>query len=464
MTIKYIMRKTIGTIIFLIYFLSNTASASTRSDIPYPNAEQLEIKVTEKFAEQDLIEKTYCVSSQDTIEFPNDSRLLNCLIENDVYENFIPNCEEAKKVKSLTCVDHTIESLEGLQQFPNLEYLTIHGLNDNGSLVKDLAPLRNLVNLKSLSIADANIEDIIFLSRLTKLRTLNLSNNHITDLSYLTFMKKLRVLHLDYQSPNFINDITPLTYISALQILSLRGNKILDITPLASHKNLNNLNIRDNRVPSLFPLAALKWIHTIDFSINLVSDITPLASHENLVGVTGALNKLTSIAPLNDLKNIVAADFRANYIVDVSPFGKMKKIAGLQLDRNMITDILSITQIKLNSFDMNLLGLSDNCIPEEQFNNIKFGNKIDTKRFTRQCGVLDPEESTPNLIGIVNKDIVLDRIPAIIDEEEAGKIEQEVFEGGCSIGNGNNTDMLLILIAVSIVTRLFHRRFFNKSN
>ena len=458
------MKKIIYTTIFITLFSSIIANAGTRTDIPYPDKEQLEIKVAEKFAAQDLIEKTYCVNKYDIIEFPNDSRLLNCLIENDVYEHFIPNCEEAKKVRSLTCTDHTIESLEGIQQFPNLEHLTIRGIKDNGSLIQDLAPLRNLTNLKSLSIRSAKIEDIIFLSKLTRLGTLDLSDNHVTDLSYLIFMEHLRVLRLDYQSPNFITDISPLTYISNLQILSLRGNKITDITPLASHKNLDNLIIRDNRITSLQPLADLKDMYNLDFSINLIPDIIPLTSLERLVGVIGSLNKLTDLTPLTELKNIVAADFRANYIVDVTPFGNMKNLAGLQLDRNMITDILSITQIKLNSFDMNLLGLSDNCIPEEQFNNIKFRNKIYTKRFTRQCGELDPEESTPNLIGIVNKDIVLDRIPAIIDEEEAKDIEQQVFEGGCSIGNGNNTDILLILIAVSIVTRLFYRRFFNKIN
>ena len=458
------MKKIICTVILITLFSSIVAYADNGTNIIYPGEEALKLKVEEKFAERDLIDKTYCANQYDIIEFPMDSRLLNCLIENGVYENFIPNCEEAKKVRFLNCTDATIESLEGMQQFPNLESLTIRSIKDNGSLVQDLAPLRNLTNLHSLSIPSAKIDDIIFLSKLTKLRTLDMSNNHITDLSYLTFMKHLRVLRLDYQSPNFITDITPLTFINNLQILSLRGNKITDITPLASHKNLNDLIIRDNRVTSLQPLADLKNIYNLDFSINLIPDITPLTSLERLVGVIGSLNKLTNLTALTELKNIVAADFRANYIVDVAPFGTMENLAGLQLDRNYITDIVSLKQIKLNSFNMNLLGLSDNCIPEEQFNDIKFRSKIDTKRFTRQCGELDPEESTPNLIGIVNKDIVIDRIPSIIDEEKAEDIEQQVFEGGCSIGNGNNTDVLLILIAVSIVTRLFYRRYINKNS
>lgn len=463
MTIKHIMIKIIYNTIFLIIFSSITANADTRIDVVYPNEEQLKLKVEEKFAAQDLIPEYNCVNSYDIIQFPSDSRLLNCLIENGVYENFIPSCEKAKEVKSLNCTDSTIESLEGLQQFPNLETLTIRGINDNGSMVKDLAPLRNLVNLKLISIPSANIDDIIFLSKLPKLRTLDLSDNHITDLSYLIFMKKLQILRLDYQSPNFITDISPLTYISSLQVVSLRGNKITDITPLASHKNINNLNIRDNRVPSLVPLTDLKMINIIDFSINLIPDITPLAELKGLVGVIGSLNKLTNLTALTDHKNIVAADFRANYIVDVSPFGNMKNIAGLQLDRNNITNIVALKQIKFNSIDMNLLGLSDNCIPLEQFNNIKFRSKIDNKRFTRQCETLDPEESTPNLIGIVNKDIVLDRIPSIIDEGTAEDLEKQAFEGGCSIGNGNNTDVLLILFVISIVTRLFYRRRINKN-
>ncbi len=447
-----------------MFFLSMTVKADTKIDIVYPQEEQLKQKVAKKFTEQDLIPEYNCINQYDIVRFPNDSRLLNCLKENGVYEHFIPSCEKAKDVKILNCTDNTIESLEGIQQFPNLEVLTIRGIKDNGSMVKDLAPLRKLVNLQSLSIPSANIDDIIFLSKLSKLRTLDLSDNHITDLSYLTFMKNLQVLHLDYQSPNFINDISPLTYITALQIVSLSGNKITDITPLASHKNLNNLNIRDNRVQSLYPLANSKWIHTIDFSINLIPDITPLASLERLVGVAGSLNKLTDLTALTNLKNIVAADFRANYIIDVSPFGKMENIAGLQLDRNVITDIISLEQIKLNSHDINLLGLSDNCIPLEQFNNIRFRDKINNKRFTRQCETLDPEESTPNLIGIVNKDIVLSRIPSIIDEETADELEQEAIQGGCSVGSSNNIDGLLIVIIITIVSRLFYRKQINKTS
>ena len=461
MTIKYIMIKIISNTIFLIFFSFITANADTKIGIAHPNEEQIKLKIEERFTAQDLMPEYNCVNPYDLVRFPNDSRLLNCLIENNVYENFIPTCEKAKEVKALNCTDSTIESLEGLQQFPNLESLTIRGLEDNGSLVKDLAPLRNLVNLEFLSIPSANIDEIIFLSKLTKLRTLDLSNNHITDLSYLIFMEKLRILRLDYQAPNFITDISPLTYISNLQNVSLRGNKITDLTPFTSSRNLYNLNIRDNRVTSLQPLINLKQIYNIDFSINLIQDITPLASLGKLSGVAGSLNKLTNITALTELENIVAVDFRANYIVDVAPFGNMKNIAGLQLDRNYITDIESISQIKRNSHKMNLLGLSDNCIPLEQFENIRFSNKINTKRFTRQCGVLDPEETTPNLIGIVNKDIVLDRIPSIIDEGTAEDLEDQLTQGGCSIGTSNNTDVLLILIAISIVTRLFYRRFFN---
>ena len=458
------MRKTIYTIIFLTFFSYTNANADNETDTIYPGEEELKLKIEEKFAAQDLIDKTYCINPYDIIEFPNDSRLLNCLQENGVYENFIPNCEKAKEVKYLNCVDHTIESLEGIQQFPNLESLTVRGLNDNGSMIKDLSPLRNLANLKTLSIPSAQIDDIIFLSKLSKLRSLNLSDNHITDLSYLVFMRDLQILRLEYQSPDFITDISPLAYIKNLQLVSFRGNKITDITPLTSHKNLDTLNIRDNRVTTLLPITDLKNMYMLDFSINLIPDITPLATLERLIGVVGNLNQLRDLTALTELKNIRSADFRANYIVDVSPFQNMKNIIGLQLDRNNITDIVPIKMIKLNSHEMNLLGLSDNCIPEEQFNDIKFRDKIDNKRFTRQCETLNPEDSTPYLIGIVNKDIVLNRIPSIVDENKANDIEQQAFEGGCSIGSGNNIDVLLILITISIITRLFYRRYVGKNN
>jgi len=410
----------------------------------------LQDRVSAIFDIEDNISNPYdCTDPAQTITFPYGSRLENCIVENGIFTSFPINCKRAEEVTYIRCHDNTINDLEGLQQFPNLEIFKISIMKGIGSKVKSLAPLRNLTRLKMLQLPSSEIDSIVFLTRLPNLYHLDLRDNHVTDLTYIRLMKTLNVLRLDRQAPIYISDITPLSKINGLQDLSIEGNHITDISPIATHINLSYLNFRDNRITSLDPLITLKNLYTINFEINLITNIITLGKLPRLGSISAGLNLVTDLSPLIELNNLIVADFRSNFISDVSPFTNMENILSIQLDRNIVTNIISIQDLKLSSH-INELGFSYNCIPEEQIKDIKYLVDIQKVRFGKQCIFPNFDNVSYDLDNIVNKDIVL------AHEEKVKNIElllndSGVSTGGCAIGSNNKTDIIYLFLAVIFI-------------
>ena len=211
-----------------------------------------------------------------------------------------------------------IRSLSGLEYAINMEhiiayhhsFLTIpevermHQLrifNNHGSLLSDLAPLRNLINLERLylnrgrtfppegvctgtpdgpdhgasawapsascaadRVDDVVVRDLTPLRRLTKLHTLWLCDqranpdhltplvnmeymsfcrNNISDISGMSGLTKMKDLYL---FENRIEDVSPLGGLSELRMLQLHGNAIRDISSLSSLTKLTHIYLSDN--------------------------------------------------------------------------------------------------------------------------------------------------------------------------------------------------------------------------
>lgn len=124
--------------------------------------------------------------------------------------------EECRQVTGLRMTG--IGSLDGIEYFPNLEYLSI-AISD----ITDITPIAGLTKLKSIDLSFCMIEEIPDLSALTQL----------TD------------LWLGYGN---ISDISPVTKISSLKYLGLIGNHITSVAPIKDMKNLRSLNLGYNPV------------------------------------------------------------------------------------------------------------------------------------------------------------------------------------------------------------------------
>ena len=94
-------------------------------------------------------------------------------------------------------------------------------LNVISAELSELAPLRNLTNILSLSLNGDRIKDISPLSGMSQLQYLDLNNNQISDLAPLAQLTSLDTLYL---SNNKVNDLSPLKNVTHLWTLYVAGN------------------------------------------------------------------------------------------------------------------------------------------------------------------------------------------------------------------------------------------------
>ncbi|MCR8629948.1 leucine-rich repeat domain-containing protein [Paenibacillus radicis (ex Xue et al. 2023)] len=187
--------------------------------------------------------------------------------------------ENLTNLKKIVLNDNPLKDINPLRELTNLEelYLTRFALMDAknrnefsdltplaklsrlsvleiNSSIKDLTPLKELINLKKLSLFWNEISNISALQGLTQLTELNLSGNKINDINALRGLTNLTSLDL-YN--NEISDISTLKGLTQLKILRLSSNKINDVSALQSLTNLTKLELTDNKIRSS-DLEALK--------------------------------------------------------------------------------------------------------------------------------------------------------------------------------------------------------------
>lgn len=406
------------------------------------------IRLHELFAS--VYDNYSCQNPTDPVIFPYNTNLEACVRQYTNANRWPMLCSDAENIRAIKCNDPEISSLDGLQQFPNLESLSF-GLK--GTKISDLAPIRNLTKMEILEIPYSEISEIGFLARMKNLRFLDLKGNHVTNLEFMPFLTGLEILYLEYQAPDYISDITHINPLVSMRVLNLQGNKITDITPISNMRNLAYLRIRDNRITDLTPVANLHHLSGIDFSINTISDITPLDNLTGLHSIIANNNRITDISPLDNLTALVDLQLLNNSISDVSPLANLKKLQRINLDYNVITDLTPLSGL-IGSARLLELGLSYNCIPQENYRQIRYLNNIQTLRLDHQCENF-PDNITSDSQYVVNSDLVGGK--DILSEND---IVLDKFDstagGGCSAlpyGTVAYFDIAAMIFAVYILVK-----------
>ncbi|MHC1777528.1 MAG: leucine-rich repeat domain-containing protein [Lentimicrobium sp.] len=125
----------------------------------------------------------------------------------------------------------------------------------NHTKIKDISPLKNMKNLKELSIQNSPVTDLEIINNF-ELETFSCSNMKLSHIDFLTKHKKLKKLDLSY---NNLVDLTPLKLNTDLVDLNLSGNNYLnDISILRKFKNLKQLELNFTDVTDFSPLLDCK--------------------------------------------------------------------------------------------------------------------------------------------------------------------------------------------------------------
>ena len=229
------------------------------------------------------------------------------------------------EVTSLSIFRNGVKSLNGIEQFPNLTYLSINNGDASGDTTEEnlkiestcklegLDKLAELPKLTELSLwyCQINDNDMQYIEKLTNLTKLDLSYNEISDVSKITNLTKLSSLIL---TGNKIVDINPLNKLDKISYLSINENNISDISVVAGMKEINIFLCAKNQISDISSVANLTKLTTLDCTGNRISDISSLKSLRYLKDVSLSENAIVDFSPLMALPNL---DMNDTYVTKI---------------------------------------------------------------------------------------------------------------------------------------------------
>lgn len=277
----------------------------------------------------------------DAISKIQDQALRQCLEE----QQTVPYAQQVSSIKCNYRTYGKIQSLEGLQYFPLLEYIEL----TNHDIV-DLRPIASLVHLKRLDLLGNAVVDLKAIENLTKLERLHLWGNDVRHIPPLGKHIKLAHISLLY---NQITDVTPFTN-TRPTYLGLGSNQIKDVRPLASLKPLNKdsgltLDLVGNGLTDLAGLSEIKHLSRNYSSLQLQGNGITSKHLEKLSGLAVwelylFSNNIDNLAPLRQVKILRLLDISRNKLTNLSGLSG-KTLERLDASDNSIWDISELANM-----------------------------------------------------------------------------------------------------------------------
>ena len=226
-------------------------------------------------------------------------------------------------LKELRIYASSLGSLKGLEALENLETIRIEDESDQ-LFVNDLTFLEKMKRLQYLRLDIYGVGSLHGLEGLIQLETIRFSSSEgstYTDLSPLKNLTNLRILTLpiptdDTEVIYHVDSLAGLTELSELRLPCV----VESLEPLKNMRNLQTLTIRGGSGD--FPRKTIE-------SLSQLSGLENLTSLELYIRYPGKVD-LTSVGSLTHL-NSLALYFRGNQSVDLSPLANLTNLQNLTI-------------------------------------------------------------------------------------------------------------------------------------
>lgn len=145
---------------------------------------------------------------------------------------------DVEKVKSIVLNDQNITNIEGIENFTNLEEINFLSdeKSENKNQITDITPLKNLVNVKYLTLDSNEISDLGAIQNLKQLELLDLCYNPIVE--NLKIVEEFENLDTLWLLGLGIDDLPNIENLSKLKMLYLDNNYLEDISKIDNMQNL----------------------------------------------------------------------------------------------------------------------------------------------------------------------------------------------------------------------------------
>ena len=185
-------------------------------------------------------------------------------------------------------------------------------LDLQGKRIRDLSPLANAPELRSIDLSANLIEDVATLQTIRKLMSANVSYNNVRDFNSVSGLiasgTKIRGRNL--QKSNFLNtkfrELCDSADATAEQVKTVRAIRSKFMTGDCVRANLllsrqSELRIANRQLTDLTPFMNLENLTDLDLSGNPISDVSALAGLENLKVLDLTGTNVTDISALVEL-------------------------------------------------------------------------------------------------------------------------------------------------------------------
>lgn len=153
--------------------------------------------------------------------------------------------------------------IRSISNITSLRYLDLG--NGSRSEIRDISPLGNLKNLRTLVIG-GTLRELSPIARLENLEELTIFSNVLSDISVLGELKRLKALKIygsDYIDLKALEELT-----NSMQCLVVKVKCINNIDSLTMLANLRHLELRAENIKDIRPLRNLKRVRYLKVSKN----------------------------------------------------------------------------------------------------------------------------------------------------------------------------------------------------
>lgn len=192
------------------------------------------------------------------------SNLRTLKIEGMDYSGYLSFGYYEKELKQLVLRCHINEDvIRSISNITSLRHLDLG--NGSRSEIRDISPLGNLKNLRTLVIG-GTLRELSPIARLENLEELTIFSNVLSDISVLGELKRLKALKIygsDYIDLKALEELT-----NSMQCLVVKVKCINNIDSLTMLANLRHLELRAENIKDIRPLRNLRRVRYLKVSKN----------------------------------------------------------------------------------------------------------------------------------------------------------------------------------------------------
>lgn len=234
----------------------------------------------------------------------------------NLYHNRITDISPLRNLTNLRQISITTNAIEDISAVENFKYLT--DFRAGWNKIKNLDALKNKPNLKYLDVHDNELVDISGIKDSVNLFCIELDNNKIKNIDSFKNLKAIQSINLD---SNQIEDISVLKDKTTIENLYIGDNNIGKLNALENLTNLKTLSVFSNGIDDLSPIRNLTKLQYLYMGDNNISDISIIANFTELIELGLLKNPITDLSPIEGLSKLQKTDITEEHITEPSISG-----------------------------------------------------------------------------------------------------------------------------------------------